>query len=110
MNSRIFHAVFYLLVSLCSFDSIAASFDCSKARSQTEKLICADSELSKLDEQLAGLYKEALHIPGIKAEQRKWLASLKKCSGAACLKEAYRERMDEISQEIIFCDRNGGCK
>lgn len=34
----------------------AASFDCTKATSAEEKAICADSELSALDEQLAGDY------------------------------------------------------
>ena len=111
MNYRIFYiAIFVLSVFSFSSNSIAASFDCSKAKSQTEKFICSDNELSRLDEDLAGLYKEALHIPGMKSEQRKWLTSLKKCSDAACLKAAYQERMDAISQEIIFCDRNGGCR
>ncbi len=30
----------------------AASFDCGKAGTKVEKLICADAELSKLDEKL----------------------------------------------------------
>ena len=111
MSYRIFNiAIFFLLVCSFSFNSTAASFDCSKAKSKTEKLICSDNELSKLDGDLGRLYKEALHIPGMKAEQKKWLTSLKKCGDAACLKVAYQERMDGISQEIIFCDRNGGCR
>ena len=38
----------------------AASFDCAKASSKTEKAICTDPELSKLDEDLASSYKEML--------------------------------------------------
>ena len=57
--------------------AIGASFDCNKAQTKTEKLICSDGELGKLDQKLADLYKEAVHIPGIKAEQRAWLSQLK---------------------------------
>ncbi len=37
-----------------------ASFDCSKATSEAEKLICGDEELSRLDESLNKSYLEAL--------------------------------------------------
>lgn len=36
-----------------------ASFDCKKAKSASEVLICNDSELSKLDFELAEIYREA---------------------------------------------------
>lgn len=35
------------------------SFDCSKANSTSEKLICGDSELSSLDSELSNLYQQA---------------------------------------------------
>ncbi len=38
----------------------AASFDCSKATSEVEKLICGDEELSKLDDSLNKAYLERL--------------------------------------------------
>ena len=34
----------------------SASFDCTKAKSPVEKAICSNSELGKLDEQLASSY------------------------------------------------------
>lgn len=37
-----------------------AGFDCSKATTKIEKMICADAGLSKLDEQLDTAYKTAL--------------------------------------------------
>ena len=37
----------------------AASFDCNKATTETEKVICADPELSALDESIA---KEAWEL------------------------------------------------
>src|ERR1035441_10939093 len=67
-----------VLVSACG--PWAASFDCTKARSKVEKAICADPELSKLDDQLAVVYKSALAahpLPSyIRARQRAWLNDL----------------------------------
>ncbi|HFO7640998.1 TPA: lysozyme inhibitor LprI family protein, partial [Escherichia coli] len=36
----------------------AVSFDCSKAKSYSEKLICNNSELSELDDKLNSLYQK----------------------------------------------------
>ena len=47
------------LLSLAS-GAHSASFDCQKAKSVNERLICEDAELSKLDDELAFAYKEAL--------------------------------------------------
>ena len=40
--------------------SRAASFDCGKALTKVEKLICGDTELSKLDESLNKAYQQSL--------------------------------------------------
>lgn len=73
---------------------MAASFDCSKARSATEKMICSDTVLSLLDEQLNAAYAGALsridEKAALKASQRRWLASL--CRELTCATERFRER------------------
>jgi formylglycine-generating enzyme required for sulfatase activity/uncharacterized protein len=81
----------------------AASFDCAKARTPSEKLICSTSELSALDDQAAAAYRAALTsaalsspIPrsGIKADQQAWLKYvLSACSDAAIMREAYAARI-----------------
>lgn len=38
---------------------INPSFDCKKARTNTEKLICSDKELAALDKEMAQAYKKA---------------------------------------------------
>jgi len=103
-------ALIALILSLTFIDHAAnaASFNCTKATTQTEKLICADPELGRLDEQLAGVYGEGKHIPGLKNEQRAWLAELKKCNDVSCLKVAYRERLEELTSQIISFGRSGG--
>ena len=59
---------FFALSLYCvAASSIAASFNCEKANTVNEKTICADSELSLLDEKLSEVYKKALNLnPDIK--------------------------------------------
>lgn len=68
-----------LLISILilSISLFGASFDCAKAKSNVEKMICKDAELSALDEKLHIVYKEALGKSLDKAkliqEQRDWV-------------------------------------
>ena len=43
----------------------AASFDCNKAQTNNEKLICIDSELSTLDVQLSERYQDKLQTDNL---------------------------------------------
>ncbi|ENA27335.1 MULTISPECIES: lysozyme inhibitor LprI family protein [unclassified Pseudomonas] len=89
---------------LCAFittTSYAVSFDCTKASTSVEKMICTDPMLSRLDDALAENYKSMLlsDFGGSKAElrneQRIWLSKRNKCKDKACLVDAYRVRVDE---------------
>ena len=59
----------------------AASFDCAKARTKVETLICKDPQLSRQDEDLAKAYGEALKVwddkiaAYVKLSQRGWMGS-----------------------------------
>jgi len=77
--------------------SFAASFDCAKAVSTTEKMICSNESISKLDEQLSNVYKKALasaiDTDSLKKEQMIWLKDIQnKCVDSDCLMHAYKER------------------
>lgn len=79
----------------------AASFDCRKATTSTEKLICADPLLSELDEILAKEYRLAMKrtsdSPTVKTSQRLWLTSARaQCAEPDCLKQAYSERITAL--------------
>ncbi len=79
-------------------DAQAASFDCKLVQSTSEKLICNNAELSKLDEELATQYKHRLKMVAnpaeLKSEQRRWLKQLRaQCQDAQCYIKAYNERM-----------------
>jgi uncharacterized protein YecT (DUF1311 family) len=93
----------------------AAGFDCAKARSKVEKLICRDQTLNRLDGEMAEAYANALkawdgRIAGyVKLTQRSWVNGsrvLEPAGGdrggvychddagaAACLVDLYRDRL-----------------
>jgi hypothetical protein len=70
-----------LVPSLGVTPATAASFDCAKARTKVEKLICKDPQLSRQDEDLAKAYGEALKVwdgkvaAYVKVSQRGWMGA-----------------------------------
>ncbi|HTY26122.1 MAG TPA: lysozyme inhibitor LprI family protein, partial [Desulfomonilaceae bacterium] len=92
-------AAVLLVPGICS----AASFDCSRATTPVEKLICADDGLSQLDESLSKTYKEVLlsapDPAGLKQEQVKWLREVRnRCTERACLEKEYRNRLATLEE------------
>lgn len=93
-----------------------ASFDCQKATTATELLICSDPELSKLDEELGKAYHAIRNTLGptakdeIRDTQRMWLKywpSACSLGGQApldvnCAKEKYRGRISELTTQPGF--------
>jgi uncharacterized protein len=82
----------------------AASFDCGKAASEVEKMICSNDELSKLDESLNKAYLRVLKRNDIKKQtierQRQWLKNERNsCRDAECLKKAYESRIGELESQ-----------
>ena len=83
----------------------AASFDCAKAASAIEKLICSNDELSKLDEKLSKTYQLAINQAPDKArvitEQKQWLNNVRSsCQDANCLKSAYQTRIIALTPDL----------
>lgn len=80
----------------------APSFDCSKATMGSERLICSDRELSKLDVDLSQSYSHAKDKSADKAklkqQQMEWLKlSLRACSDKPCMVSSYQKRISELS-------------
>jgi uncharacterized protein len=81
--------------------AFAASFECRKASSLSERMICSDEKLSALDSELGGLFQVVLGLPSaprdVRLSQQKWLASIRDhCESAQCLTEAYQRRLDKL--------------
>lgn len=91
-----------LLGLLCTASAAAASFACEKAQTRIEKAICADAEVSDLDEYLGRYYAAARSVLGragdcMRADQQQWLREVRNaCADAACLKKAYLERLGAL--------------
>lgn len=91
-----------LLVVLFPSQSFAAGFDCTRATTKMEKLICNEPQLSKADEDLAASYSQALKVSSdptaIKKQQREWLAEVRKrCDDVACIRESYSLRIAQLT-------------
>ena len=81
---------------------MAASFDCTKATTAQEKAICADPELSRLDDSMSADYRAAMAWlppagkPFLREAQREWLRGLRvACPATAvdltrCLLDKYQ--------------------
>ena len=98
MMKRLVWLVAMIVIPLTSQ---AASFDCKKASTEVEQAICADPELSKLDEQLSKIYKQALQKgpkAKMQAAQKEWLKERNTRCGAyaACLQYQYYRRIAQL--------------
>ncbi|HEX3363436.1 lysozyme inhibitor LprI family protein [Phenylobacterium sp.] len=90
----------------------AASFDCSKAASRIEHLVCDDPDLNSLDSQLQGAYLGALdrsnHPLDVKQKQLAWLRQRDDCADRSCMAVAYRRQIKLLSAISDEPPRCGG--
>jgi len=108
MNTETFHRsfslnfkIFWLIFFFFTGSAHAASFDCAKAKTKNEKLICANEIISKLDENLNFQYQKLLKFyvqnQAIRQWQMEWLKSDElKCKDSDCLEKAYKKRILEL--------------
>jgi uncharacterized protein len=106
------HVGWSILLFLAFTAAHAASFDCRKAQSKVEKLICGDEELSGLDESLRDVYQQRSKVLAdstqLLQDQRQWLKITRNaCADVVCLKKAYVERINQIGLEIDENDQSG---
>lgn len=104
-----------VVLSVCNL-GVAASFDCAKAKSKMEKLICSDAQLSHLDEELNASYARVRDGFSDKkfltTWQHDWLTSygVSDCPDATCLRKAFVSRkqlLDEIATDGEATSANG---
>lgn len=79
------------------------SFDCSKAKTASERFICSNAELCKLDVQAANLYREArrkvVDKESFKKEQISWLKNQRDvCSDAESMIQIYKDHIAQLSR------------
>ena len=80
----------------------SAGFDCRKASTLVEQLICRDKKLSALDDQMASAFKSGKTASDdperLRLEQRRWIENIRDaCTSLECLYNAYDARLDELT-------------
>ena len=103
--------IFWLVLGLMTQLTVAqaASFDCGKAQSDVEKMICASSELQMLDLQLYNAYSRTVRLSAkddnVRASQLDWLReSRNKCMTNECLVKAYNARIASLESGIHYTE------
>ncbi len=89
------------------------SFDCGKAGTNVEQLICRNPELTKLDATVNRGYvamlltdsKEISYQDPVRQNQISWIRTVRNtCTDAACLLKAYRARVAYIKGKVAATD------
>lgn len=106
-----FLLIVFAVLRLLSTQATAASFDCKKAVTWVEKTVCANPELSKLDEEMAKAYTDALKSLSpegqkeTKQYQKQWLKKISNFSKKG-INDQYEGRIKQLQQCLIkFPDR-----
>jgi uncharacterized protein YecT (DUF1311 family) len=92
----------------------SASFDCGKAVTTIETLVCPNESIGQLDGLLAATYRQRSDVqfgadPVImKTEQREWLKKRNACPDAECVESAYRNRIKELCELPVVSDVHPG--
>lgn len=107
--------VFFVLVSGTAASNTVWAFDCKNAFTQTEKKICSDPVLQKLDAQLNRDYKifrqtygkSGTHECLLEDEaqaQKSWLQQRDACgTDKKCIEDAYRSRINQLDTYAHMC-------
>jgi uncharacterized protein len=85
---------------------VGPSFDCRRAQSSIETMICGNKSLSALDRKLDAAYKPFGSL--IRADQRAWLADLV-CHGGGtlqedenCVSQSYTDRISQLTALVPY--------
>lgn len=82
----------------------AASFDCAKAQSKIEHMVCDTQRVSKIDDELGAIYQDVISKAStgekdrVMVEQKYWLIHERNnCNDSICLERIYNERIKSLS-------------
>ncbi|MDP1872665.1 lysozyme inhibitor LprI family protein [Phenylobacterium sp.] len=88
--------------------AFSPSFDCRRARTPAERVVCADPVLAQADQQLAAAYEQALAagIPDwrLERQQRRWLRAREDAAreAPAAVAEVYAARIAELEDQAAL--------
>lgn len=104
MKKTTLYAIFAAHCAFACAPAFAASFDCSRAGSANEKIICGDTELSALDDKLGKAFRQArMHASDKRAftidSDKQWRWREQNCRDRACLVDWYQRRQAELQAQ-----------
>ena len=77
------------------------SFDCKRASTAVEGMVCGSAELAGLDARVSALYRQVMDYAVddadrdyFRGDQREWLGKRNSCSSVECLAGTYTERVE----------------
>ncbi len=78
-----------------------AALDCSRARSNAEKMLCSNSRLALAEEHMAYAFREAIRRgadpSALMQSQRRWTTEIRDaCNEPQCMLKAYEDRTAEL--------------
>lgn len=82
------------------------SFNCRKAHTRSEKMVCESTNLARLDRAMSSRYYSALSAAdeggraALRRTRDRFLAYRERCGTEGCVAQAYRDRMDEIEDMV----------
>ncbi|MES2787909.1 MAG: hypothetical protein V4684_20740 [Pseudomonadota bacterium] len=84
---------------------IRPSFDCSRARSVPEKIICSDPQLARMDRDLGRLYARAKRDADDprafqRVSDREWRRRESECRDRECLVDWYLDRREQLLVQV----------
>lgn len=118
MNVKTARARLMLAVLSVALSMPAQAFDCQRAVSNAERLICGDDwpqghgQLRRLDDILNQQYRSLLaktdNPEQLKSDQLNWLRQVRdKCASVSCLKQAYQSRIRQLAEAMgAWCGRH----
>lgn len=116
MKKQLLAPLIILGTALLPATAHSASFDCKKAATWVEKRVCANSELSKLDDAMAEKYKRDLantsdyedsgiFKDNMIIDQRRWLRFQRNtCADTECLIREYKEYIEDKNYNGVAWD------
>jgi uncharacterized protein YecT (DUF1311 family) len=86
-----------LLAAAASSAPAQPSFDCGRARSSVEKMICADTDLAMSDRAMAYFYARRTRRNPPFQTHAQWLAQRNACADVACIRDSYETHVLDLA-------------
>lgn len=102
-----YKTVFKYVACASEQHKLKPGFNCFKATTKIEKMICKESALAILDAEMTKVYKSSrkLKLSGVARKQRAWLSKRNKCEKnvdiSKCLRNQYKSQLQTLFRKVL---------